>query len=133
MLVAIRVDGAIAQACLVFPGATDGQVFLACIRQMLVPALKCGDIMVMDNLASHKVKGVRKAIEAAGAALWYLLPYSPDLNPIEHMWSKVKALIRKAKARSQETLYQAIGQALHAVEPSEMAHYFAASGYDTNE
>lgn len=133
MLAAIRVDGVIPQACLAFPGATDAQVFLTYVRQMLVPALKSGDIVVMDNLASHKVKGVREAIEAAGAALWYLPPYSPDLNPIERMWSKVKALIRKAKARNQEALYQAIGQALHAVEPSELVHYFAASGYAMNE
>ena len=133
MPAAIRVDGVIPQACLAFPGATDAQVFLTYVRQMLVPVLEPGDIVVMDNLASHKVKGVREAIEAAGAALWYLPPYSPDLNPIERMWSKLKTLIRKAKARSRERLYQAIGQALRAVEPGELAHYFAAAGYATEE
>jgi len=76
---------------------------------------------------------VREAIEAAGAELWYLPPYSPDLNPIECMWSKVKALIKKAKARAQPTLYDAIGQALKAVDSTELAHYYAAAGYDTNE
>lgn len=133
MLVAIRVDQVIPQACLAFPGATDAQVFLTYIQQMLAPVLVPGNIVVMDNLASHKVKGVREAIEATGATLWYLPPYSPDLNPIERMWSKVKTLIRQAKARSQETLYQAIGQALHAVAPAELAHYFGAAGYAINE
>jgi len=133
MLAAIRVDGVIPEACLALEGPMTGAVFRQYIEQMLAPTLRPGDIVVMDNLASHKVKGVREAIEAAGAELWYLPPYSPDLNPIERMWSKVKALIKKAKARAQPTLYDAIGQALKAVDSTELAHYYVAAGYDTHE
>lgn len=133
MLAAIRVDGVIPDACLAFSGATDGQVFRTYVQDMLAPTLSAGDIVVMDNLASHKVKGVREAIEATGAALSYLPPYSPDLNPIERMWSKVKTLVRKAQARSQTALYDAIGQALRAVTDGETANYFAAAGYAMNE
>lgn len=129
MLAAIRVDGVIPQACLAFPGATNGEVFRTYVQQMLAPALSPGDIVVMDNLASHKVKGVREAIEAVGATLWYLPPYSPDLNPIERMWSKVKALVRKTKARDETSLYDAIGEALRCVTTSETTNYFTAAGY----
>ena len=133
MLAAIRVDEVIGQACLALEGPMSGVVFSQYVEQMLVPALKPSDIMVMDNLASHKVKRVAEAIEAAGAQLWYLPPYSPDLNPIERMWSKVKHLIRKAKARAQTTLYDVISQALRAVEPTELTHYCAAAGYAIHE
>jgi len=131
MLAAIRTDGVIGEACLAFPGATDGAMFLMFIQEMLAPTLSCGDIVVMDNLPAHKVKGVREAIEARGAELWYLPPYSPDLNPIEMMWSKVKHLIRKAKARTVEPLYDAIGQALCAVTAEELANYYSHCGYAT--
>lgn len=133
MLAAIRVDGVVGEACVAFPGATDGEVFLFYIEHMLAPTLKPGDIVVMDNLSSHKVKGVREAIEARGAQVWYLPPYSPDYNPIELMWSKVKTLLRRAKARTVKALYQAIGKALHAVRPEELKNYFAHCGYATRE
>ena len=110
-----------------------GAVFRQYVEQMLAPPLQAGDIVVMDNLASHKVEGVREAIEAAGATLWYLPPYSPDFNPIERMWSKVKALINKAKARVQVTPHEAIGEALRAVRACELARYYAAAGYATRE
>ena len=131
MLASIRVDGVVGDACLAFPGATDGAMFRFYVEAMLAPTLRCGDIVVMDNLAAHKVKGVREAIEACGAEVWYLPPYSPDLNPIEPMWSKVKALIRKAKARTVEPLYDAIGHALRAVTAEELANYYADCGYAT--
>jgi len=131
MLAAIRPNGVIAEACLAFPGATDGAMFLMYVEEMLAPTLSRGDIVVMDNLPVHKVKGVREAIEAQGAELWYLPPYSPDLNPIEMMWSKVKALIRKAKARTVEPLYDAIGEALRAVTAEELENYYEDCGYAT--
>jgi transposase len=133
MLAAIRIGGVIPEACLALDGPINGAVFEQYVREMLVPTLGPGDIVVMDNLASHKSKGVAEAIAAAGAHLWYLPPYSPDLNPIERMWSKVKALLRKTKARAQTTLYAAIGAALKAVSASELAHYYAAAGYAMNE
>ena len=102
MLAAIRCDGVIGEACLTFSGATDGAMFLMYAQEMLAPTLSCSDIVVTDNLPVRKVKGIREAIEAKGAELWYLPPYSPDYNPIEMMCGKVKALIRKAKARSVE-------------------------------
>ena len=133
MLAAIRVDGVIPEACLALEGAMTGAVFRQYVQQMLAPALNPDDIVVMDNLAAHKVTGVAEAIEAVGANVWYLPPYSPDLNPIERMWSKVKHLINKAKARAQQPLYDAIGCALHAVEPGELTAYYAAAGYATDE
>ena len=95
-------------------GAINGEVFLAYVEQMLVPTLVPGDIVVMDNLGSHKVTGVRQAIEAVGATLIYLPPYSPDLNPIEQLFAKLKALLRKAAARTFEALIAAIAAALNA-------------------
>lgn len=133
MLAAIRVAGVIPEACLALEGAMSSAVFRQYVEQMLVPTLAPGDIVVMDNLASHKGKGVAEAIQAAGAELWYLPPYSPDLNPIERMWSKVKQLIKKTQARAQATLYDAIGDALAAVNATELAHYYAAAGYATND
>ena len=133
MLAAIRIDGVIPEACLALDGPINGVVFEQYVREMLAPTLGPGDIVVMDNLASHKSQGVAEAIAAAGAHLWYLPPYSPDLNPIERMWSKVKALLRKTKARAQTTLYAAIGAALKAVSASELAHYYAAAGYAMSE
>ena len=133
MLAAIRVDGVVGEACLAFPGAIDGEIFLFYIEHMLGPTLLPGDIVVMGNLSSHKVKGVREAIESRGAVVWYLLPYSADYNPIELMWSKVKSLLRKAKARTVTALYGAIGEALHAVTAKELRGYFAHCGYATKE
>jgi transposase len=126
-LAALRQDR-ITAPC-VFDGAINGETFLAYVEQMLVPTLAPGDIVVMDNLGSHKVAGVRDAIEATGATLLYLPPYSPDLNPIEQFFAKLKALLRKAAARTFEALIRAIAAALNAFNPSECANYFAHAGY----
>lgn len=107
----------------------NGTIFLAYVRQSLVPTLNPGDIVVMDNLSSHKVAGVREAIEAAGATLRYLPPYSPDLNPIELLFSKLKALLRKAAEREIEALWNRIGNLLDAFTPQECANYFRHDGY----
>ena len=107
----------------------NGARFLAYVEQVLAPTLSPGDIVVMDNLGAHKVKGVRQAIEAAGAELRYLPPYSPDLNPIELAFAKLKALLRSAAARTVDELWDAIGQLLDAFTPTECPHYFAHAGY----
>lgn len=129
MLSAIDITGVIQPACLALPGPIDATSFCHYIEQMLAPALKPGQIVVMDNLAAHKVNGVREAIEAVGCEAWYLPPYSPDFNPIEKMWSKVKALVRRAEARSIEALYDAIGHALRRVGLDECRNYFRSCGY----
>ena len=113
----------------VLDGAMDGQGFLTYIEKILVPSLSEGDIVVMDNLPAHKVDGVRKPIEAANASLVYLPPYSPDLNPIEMAFAKLKALLRKAAARTRDTLWDKIGEALNAFTPQECANYFKHAGY----
>lgn len=118
-------------APLVLDGAMNGAAFLAYVEQILAPTLAPGDIVVMDNLGSHKVAGVRETIEAAGARLLYLPPYSPDLNPIELSFAKLKAMIRKAAARTRETLWNAIGSLLPRFLPQECANYFAHAGYAT--
>jgi len=107
----------------------DGEMFLAWVQQFLCPTLQPEDIVVMDNLSSHKVAGVRHAIEARGATLLYLPPYSPDLNPIEKLFSKLKALLRKAAKRSVEELWTEIGALLDTIASTECANYFASSGY----
>ena len=127
MISAIRSDGV--AAAMVTEGATDALVFRGFVEHFLVPVLQPGQIVVMDNLSSHKVKGIREAIEAVGAELWYLPPYSPDLNPIEPMWSKVKAVLRSLARRTTTTLYRAIGQALTCVEATECLNYFRHCGY----
>jgi transposase len=113
----------------VLDGAINGETFRAYVEQMLAPTLEPGDIVVMDNLGSHKVAGVREAIEARGAALLYLPPYSPDLNPIEQVFAKLKTLLRSAAARTREALWSAIAYALDAFSPAECANYFANAGY----
>ena len=118
-------------APLVLDGAMNGDAFRAYVEQILAPTLAPGDLVVMDNLASHKVSGIREAIEASGARLLYLPPYSPDLNPIEQPFSKLKALIRKAAPRTREALWNAIGRLLHRFAPAECANYFANAGYAT--
>jgi transposase len=127
VVAALRHDG-LSAPC-VFDGAINGARFLAYVKQGLAPTLRPGDVVVMDNLSAHKVKGVRAAIEAQGARLLYLPPYSPDLNPIEHAFAKLKALLRRAAARSVEVLWQTIGQLLDAFSPAECAHYLAHAGY----
>jgi transposase len=124
---ALRANGLTAPA--VFDGAINAESFLAYVQQMLVPTLKPGDIVILDNLSSHKVEGVRAAIEAAGAEVRYLPPYSPDLNPIEQMFAKLKALLRKIAARSVEALWTAIGQLVRTFEPDECRNYIRNSGY----
>jgi transposase len=123
----LRQDGLIAP--LVLDGAMNGESFLVYVRQFLVPCLRRGDIVIMDNLSSHKIRGVRDAIEAAGASLLYLPPYSPDFNPIEQAFAKLKALLRKAAARTVETLWDTIGVLVQAFRPDEPSNYFANSGY----
>lgn len=117
-------------APMVLDGPMDGTVFLAYVRQVLVKELSPGDVVIMDNLPAHKVGGVRQAIEAAGARLLYLPPYSPDFNPIEMAFSKLKALLRKAAARTVDDLWKVIGDAIDAFTPAECSNYFTAAGYD---
>jgi transposase len=124
---ALRADGLTAPA--VIDGAVNGESFLAYVEQVLVPTLRPGDIVVLDNLSSHKVAGVRAVVEAAGATLRYLPPYSPDLNPIEQLFAKLKAILRKIAARTVEGLWAAIGQLVHAFEPAECVNYLRHSGY----
>ena len=118
-------------APLVVDGPMNGEIFRAYVEQMLAPALAPGDIVVMDNLASHKVSGIREAIEARGATLFYLPPYSPDLNPIEQLFAKLKALLRKAAARTVEALWAVIARLLSHFSTHECANYFANAGYVT--
>ncbi len=113
----LRLDGLVAPWLL--DGPMDGTAFLVYIRRVLAPELKLGDIVIMDNLPAHKVAGVREAIEAAGATLLYLPPYSPDFNPIEMAFSKLKALLRKAAARTIEDLWAAVADILNAFTPEE--------------
>lgn len=131
LLSAIRCTGVIKDASIVFDGPTDAIVFRSYVEQCLAPSLWPGDIVVMDNLASHKVTGVQEAIDSVGASIWYLPPYSPDLNPIEKMWSKVKAWLRRVAARTVEGLIETVGEALRAVDADECRAYFRSCGYDT--
>ena len=117
MLSSIRLGGA--TAAMVIEGPTDAAVFRAYVQHVLVPSLRPGDIVVMDNLAPHKSPAVAEAIEAAAAQVWFLPPYSPDLNPIEKMWSKVKAFLRQVKARTYQALLQAITAALRRITVSD--------------
>jgi transposase len=116
-------------APMVADGPMDGELFLAWVEQFLCPTLRPGDIAILDNLSSHKVEGVAEAIHATGARLLPLPPYSPDFNPIEKLFSKLKTLLRKAARRSVEELWQQIGELLNTVSPEECENYFASSGY----
>lgn len=111
-------------------GPINGERFLLYVDRVLAPTLQPGDIVVMDNLGSHKGKAVRRAIRAAGARLFFLPKYSPDLNPIEQLFAKLKHWLRKAARRTVETVCDAIGQILNRVTPGECTNYFANSGYD---
>jgi transposase len=126
-LAALRCDR-ITAPC-VFDGPINGKMFLAYVEQVLVPALEPGDIVVMDNLGSHKGKAVRDAIRAAGARLFFLPPYSPDLNPIEQVFAKLKHLLRKAAERTIEDTWRRIGNLLDNFQPAECANYLVNSGY----
>ena len=124
----LRLDGLVAPWLL--DGPMDGEAFLVYVRRVLAPELKPGDIVIMDNLPAHKVQGVREMIEAAGAVLLYLPPYSPDFNPIEMAYAKLKALLRKAAARTIDDLWTVIADALDAFTPDECQNYFTAAGYE---
>jgi transposase len=117
-------------APMVLDGPINGLAFQAYVDQVLVPDLRPGDVVVMDNLGSHTRPGIRAAIEAAGASLLYLPPYSPDFNPIENAFAKLKAMLRKAATRTIDGLWSAIGDIIDTFNPTECANYFAASGYD---
>jgi transposase len=113
----------------VIDGPINGESFLAYVEQVLVPSLKPGDIVIIDNLGSHKGKAIRRAIRAASAKLFFLPPYSPDLNPIEQAFAKLKTLLRKAAERSVEATWKRIGALLGCFTPQECANYFANAGY----
>jgi transposase len=125
---ALRLSGMTAP--MVLDGPMDGAWFLAYVEQVLIPTLSPGDVVILDNLPAHKGAAVRAAIEAAGASLLFLPPYSPDFNPIENAFSKFKAYLRKAAARTVDQLWSAIADAIDAYTPQECANYFTAAGYD---
>jgi len=127
LLSSVRANGDMAP--LVFKGSLNGELFKEYIVKCLVPTLHKDDIVIMDNLTSHKVKGIVEPIIAAGAQVVYLPPYSPDLNPIEMMWSKIKAHLRKIKARTHDDLMLAIADALVLVSRSDILGWFAQNGY----
>jgi len=124
----LRIGGLAAP--MILDGPKDGSAFRAYVTQVLVPELAPGDTVIMDNLPAHKVRGVRDAIEAAGAKLIYLPPYSPDFNPIEMAFAKLKAFLRAAAARTIPDLWDALKNALDAFTPNECRNYFSAAGYD---
>jgi transposase len=123
----LRCDGVVAPC--VIDGAINGEMFLAYVEQVLVPTLQHGDIVIMDNLSAHKVAGVRQAIEATGATLIYLPAYSPDLNPIEQAFAKLKALLRAKAIRSVDALWKALGTLIDCFPPDECENFFKHSGY----
>lgn len=124
---ALRLDGS--TACMSIEGAADTPVFDAYVRQVLLPTLRAGDIVVRDNLSPHKNAPTLALLAQAGVAVKFLPAYSPDLNPIEKMWSKVKAALRRAEARTPAQLLIAIGQALRSVTPQDALNWFASCGY----
>jgi transposase len=117
------------EAVMMIEGATDADVFRAYVREVLCPTLREGDIIIADNLSAHKAAGVQESIAATGARLLYLPPYSPDLNPIEQCWSKIKAFLRAAKARTRDALDTAVAFALATVTELDARAWFAHSGY----
>jgi transposase len=127
MIGSLGIDGS--TALMVIEGATDAAVFRAYIKHVLLPTLRGGEIVVLDNLSSHKSLEIREMIEAVGAELWYLPPYSPDLNPIEKMWSKVKEFLRGYKARTTEELYDGVRRALQNVTAQDAVGWFESCGY----
>ena len=127
MISSVRLDGT--TACMTIEGATNTEVFRAYVREVLVPSLRLGDIVVMDNLGAHKNDLTLAMIKQAGASVRFLPAYSPDLNPIEMMWSKVKALLRKAQARDHSDLLAAIASALNAITPNDALGWFTHCGY----
>lgn len=131
MIGSIRLNGE--TSCMAIDGATTGEVFRAYVREVLCPTLHPGDIVIADNLSAHKDRESEALINARGASLEFLPPYSPDFNPIEKMWSKVKTHLRGAKARSQNKLFATIGTALKTVTPKDAEGYFSSCGYTTSQ
>jgi len=131
MISALRIDGVIKEATMLFDGPMNAATFLGWVERCLAPSLRAGDVVVMDNLSSHKVAGVEEAIDRAGASVWWQPPYSPDLNPIEKLWSKIKSWLRRAMADTPDKLVLAAGDAFGAVTPGECRNYFKACGYET--
>jgi len=129
-LAALRCDRL--DAPCVIDGPINGESFLAYVEQVLVPTLKPGDVVIMDNLGSHKRQAIRRTIRAAGAKLFFLPPYSPDLNPIEQVFAKLKTLLRKAAERTIEATWRRIGSLLFAFSPAECANYLKNAGYASN-
>lgn len=129
LIAAVRLSGPCAPW--LFDGAMDGEMFLAWLRQGLAPALQRDDLVIMDNLATHKVQGVLEAIEAAGARLRYLPPYSPDFNPIENMWSKIKQSLRSVAPRTQDQLMQAAKSAFLSISITDCQGFFLHARYAT--
>jgi len=127
LIAAVRLNGACAPW--LFEGAMDGELFLAWVRQGLGPTLQPNDLVIMDNLATHKVAGVREAIAAVGARLLYLPPYSPDFNPIENMWSKIKQILRSLAPRTGEELLQAAAHAFAAISVTDCQGFFLHAQY----
>ena len=131
MIAAVRSDEAFAPFA--FPGAVDAAAFLTYVRRILVPALRPGEVVVMDNLGSHKAPGVAEAIRTAGAQVRYLPPYSPDLSPIEPFWSKIKTHLRSLAARTRDALYAAFGSGLRTVQESDCHGWFQSCGHHIPE
>jgi len=116
----------------VFDGPINGECFRAYVEQLLIPTLRPGDIVILDNLGSHKAKAVRDAIKSAGARLWFLPPYSPDLNPIEQTFSKIKHWMRMAQKRTMEEAWKQVGNIVSLITPQECSNYFKNAGYASN-
>ena len=129
MISSLRLGGS--TTCMVVDGATDKDVFGTYVQHFLVPTLKAGDIVVLDNLSAHKHADAIAMIESVGAAVWFLPSYSPDLNPIEKMWSKVKQFLRSAKARTRDVLTKAIADALETVTTHDAQAWFNSCGYQS--
>ena len=128
LVAGLRTTGMVAP--MVLDGPINGDWFEACVRQILMPELRRGDIVIMDNLSSHKRASVRERIEAAGATLMFLPPYSPDFNPIEKAFARLKAMLRKAGERTVTGLWNLIGKLVDIFQPDECANYFSSCGYD---
>jgi transposase len=131
MIAAMDVRGV--RTAVTVDAATDGEIFLRFVTDALVPTLQPGDVVVLDNLQAHKVSGVREAIESAGARLLYLPPYSPDLSPIEPMWSKVKQSLRSQAARTIDLLQEAVTTALNSITPADCQGFFRHCGYTLHQ
>ena len=128
MIAALRLSGPTAP--MVINGPVDTEVFRAYVDQVLTPVLDVGDVVVLDNLSSHKAPDIRERVERVGAHLWYLPPYSPDFNPIEQMWSKVKTALCKAAAQTEHALYLAIAEALETITPTDARGWFHHCNYE---